>query len=279
MAPLAPHSTGPSCLYQLTASYSIQTYAVVVLHRSVVSNSAVTWTTARQAPLSTGFSRQGHWSRLPCPPPGDLPSPKDRTYISCTAGRFFTHWEAPIQTYTDPQINTSTHNQQPTESPILSRSCRGLTVPHSQCSIKAFKTIMMHGSYPLLTGQPAAEKVVHEWSSQGSYGSEPRAVKPQAKAEQAWGGKTTHTWTKMANSCGWDTKHSMRPERTGSSWIKELPRFSFYLLLPSRTERFLHPKWDSGWPWWFFIGSKPPPATAHPSLTILHPETMRHEDF
>ena len=31
------------------------------------------WTIAHQAPLSTGFSRQEHWSRLPCPPPGDLP--------------------------------------------------------------------------------------------------------------------------------------------------------------------------------------------------------------
>ena len=28
---------------------------------------------AHQAPLSLGFSRQEHWSRLPCPPPGDLP--------------------------------------------------------------------------------------------------------------------------------------------------------------------------------------------------------------
>ena len=28
-----------------------------------------------QAPLSMGFSRQGHWSGLPCPPPGDLPDP------------------------------------------------------------------------------------------------------------------------------------------------------------------------------------------------------------
>ena len=26
-----------------------------------------------QAPLSMGFSRQGHWSGLPCPSPGDLP--------------------------------------------------------------------------------------------------------------------------------------------------------------------------------------------------------------
>ena len=25
--------------------------------------------------LSMGFSRQEHWSGLPCPPPGDLPNP------------------------------------------------------------------------------------------------------------------------------------------------------------------------------------------------------------
>ena len=30
---------------------------------------------ARQAPLSTGFSRQEHWSGLPRHPPGDLPDP------------------------------------------------------------------------------------------------------------------------------------------------------------------------------------------------------------
>ena len=32
------------------------------------------WTVACQAPLSMGFSRQEHWSGLPCPPPGDLPN-------------------------------------------------------------------------------------------------------------------------------------------------------------------------------------------------------------
>ena len=36
---------------------------------------ATLWTVALQAPLSTGFSRQEHWSGLPCPPPGDLPDP------------------------------------------------------------------------------------------------------------------------------------------------------------------------------------------------------------
>ena len=33
------------------------------------------WIVAHQAPLSMGFSRQGYWSGLPCPPPGDLPDP------------------------------------------------------------------------------------------------------------------------------------------------------------------------------------------------------------
>ena len=33
------------------------------------------WTVAHQLPLSMGFSRQGYWSGLPCPPPRDLPDP------------------------------------------------------------------------------------------------------------------------------------------------------------------------------------------------------------
>ena len=33
------------------------------------------WTAARQAPLSMGLTRQGHWSGSPFPPPGDLPDP------------------------------------------------------------------------------------------------------------------------------------------------------------------------------------------------------------
>ena len=36
---------------------------------------ATPWTVARQAPLSMGFSRQGYWSGLPFPSPGDLPNP------------------------------------------------------------------------------------------------------------------------------------------------------------------------------------------------------------
>ena len=36
---------------------------------------ATPWTVACQSPLSMRFSRQGYWSRLPFPFPGDLPAP------------------------------------------------------------------------------------------------------------------------------------------------------------------------------------------------------------
>ena len=54
---------------------------------------ATPWTVARQAPLSTGFSRQEYWSRLPFPPPGDLPNPRfePMSLISpASSGGFFT---------------------------------------------------------------------------------------------------------------------------------------------------------------------------------------------
>ena len=43
--------------------------------RPVVSDSAISWTEAHQAPLSMEFSRQEYWSRLPFPSSGDLPNP------------------------------------------------------------------------------------------------------------------------------------------------------------------------------------------------------------
>ena len=61
---------------------------------------ATSWTVARQAPLSMGFSRQEYWSELACPPPGDLPDleiePKSLPSLAL-AGGFFTTiatWEA-----------------------------------------------------------------------------------------------------------------------------------------------------------------------------------------
>ena len=64
-----------------------------------MSDSATPWTVARQAPLSMGFSRQEYWSRLPCPPPEDLPDPGTELTppTRALAGGFFTTsaiWEA-----------------------------------------------------------------------------------------------------------------------------------------------------------------------------------------
>ena len=58
------------------------------------------WTVALQAPLSMGFSRQGYWSGLPWPSPGDLPDPRIEPLSLMSpalAGEFFTAsttWEA-----------------------------------------------------------------------------------------------------------------------------------------------------------------------------------------
>ena len=71
-------------------SKSLQTYGLYVAH---------------QAPLSMGFSRQEHWSRLPCSPPGDLPNPwikPSSLMYPELAGRFFstsTTWEASYSLY------------------------------------------------------------------------------------------------------------------------------------------------------------------------------------
>ena len=57
-------------------------------------------TVASQAPLSTGFSRQGYWSGLCWPSPGDLPNPEIKPMSltsAALAGMFFTTnatWEA-----------------------------------------------------------------------------------------------------------------------------------------------------------------------------------------
>ena len=48
------------------------------------------WTVACQAPLSTRFSRQEYWSRLPFISPGDLLDPGIQPTSPAPAGRFFT---------------------------------------------------------------------------------------------------------------------------------------------------------------------------------------------
>ena len=75
--------------------------ACMLIRFSHVPLFATLWTVACQAPLSVAFSRQEHWSGLPCSPPGDLPNPgiKPVSLMSPElAGGFFTTsatWEAP----------------------------------------------------------------------------------------------------------------------------------------------------------------------------------------
>ena len=69
-----------TCVYMLSCFNSVQLFVTP-------------WTVACQPPLSMGFSRQEHWSMLPCPPPGDLPNPgvKQASLMSpALADGFFT---------------------------------------------------------------------------------------------------------------------------------------------------------------------------------------------
>ena len=70
-----------------------EAHMCVLRSRSATSNSAILWTVARQSPLPMGFSRQGNWSGLPYPPPGDLLGPgieHESLLSSALAGGFFT---------------------------------------------------------------------------------------------------------------------------------------------------------------------------------------------
>ena len=91
--------------------------------RSVVSDSGISWTVARQStvcsvsviPLSMEFSRQECWSELPFPSPGDLPDPGIEPESPATASRFFTNWATkeaqPIFTGMVGRLNRGTFQQ------------------------------------------------------------------------------------------------------------------------------------------------------------------------
>ena len=66
----------------------------MISHFSHVHLFATPWTVAHQALLSMGFSRQGYWSGLPCPPPGDLPHPgiEPWSYVSCIGRWVLNHY-------------------------------------------------------------------------------------------------------------------------------------------------------------------------------------------
>ena len=60
------------------------------------------WTVAYQVSPSMGFSRQESWSGLPFPSPGESSQTRDRTQVSCIAGRRFNLWATrEAHVYTD----------------------------------------------------------------------------------------------------------------------------------------------------------------------------------
>ena len=82
---LAPSSLFTVCVCVCVCVCMLHSFSCVWLFETL-------WTIAHQSPLSMGFSRQKYWSGLSCPSPGDLPDPRDWTWVSCTAGKFFNNW-------------------------------------------------------------------------------------------------------------------------------------------------------------------------------------------
>ena len=82
---------------------------------------ATLWTIGRQPPLSMRFSRQEHWSTLPCPPPGYYPDPgiepESLTSLGL-AGRFFTT-SAPGKPFSDTELLISSWGISYICTPIL----------------------------------------------------------------------------------------------------------------------------------------------------------------
>ena len=62
-----------SCVSCIPAEFFTAEPSVRLL--SHVQHFSTPWTVAHQAPPSMGLSRQGYWSGLPFPSPGDLPNP------------------------------------------------------------------------------------------------------------------------------------------------------------------------------------------------------------
>ena len=77
--------------FYLCTSLSELNNTVIVLHRfNRVWLFATPWTTAPQAPLSMGFSKQKYWSGAAKPSSRGSSSSRDQTHVSGIAGGFFT---------------------------------------------------------------------------------------------------------------------------------------------------------------------------------------------
>ena len=94
--------------YMLKNVVSIFIICVCILSGLVMSDCLrLSWTIARQAPLSMEFSRQEYWSGLPFPSPGDRPYPG----IKPTTLRLL-HWQVdslPLHHLGNPHVHSTFH--------------------------------------------------------------------------------------------------------------------------------------------------------------------------
>ena len=90
-----------------------------VLSHSTMLTPLTPWTAARQAPLSTEFSRQEDWRELPFPPPGDYPDPGIKPTAPALAGGFFTT-EPPGKPQIHPEFPIMTRPLQPNPRAVSS---------------------------------------------------------------------------------------------------------------------------------------------------------------
>ena len=76
----------------LPSKWSVFSVCTCLLSQlSCVQLFVIPWTVYCQALLSMGFSGQEHWSRLPCPPPGESSWSTVWISVSYIADRFLTH--------------------------------------------------------------------------------------------------------------------------------------------------------------------------------------------
>ena len=102
--------------------------------KSCLTFSATPWTVACQALPSTGFSRQGYWSGLPFPSPGDLPGPEIKPSLPHCKQTLYhlrpetttiirdTHTHTHTHTRTHTRTHTHTHTHTRTQKNRLSAS-------------------------------------------------------------------------------------------------------------------------------------------------------------
>ena len=91
-------------------------------------------TAARQAPLFMGFSRQEHWSGLPCAPPGDLPDPRiNPAYPAAPTSQVDS---LPLSHQGSPRRTTYTRNCVPKNFPHVHLHIRAPVQGWADCTVQ-----------------------------------------------------------------------------------------------------------------------------------------------